>query len=229
MIEYIISDVTLFGIYIYVSTWICFQEGYVMSDKRFYRELEQGVKGLMLQLPLSNVAMSTILPYTKLSTTFSLKACVEYIVAVDFLLFFLHYMLHSNKYVYKKIHMEHHKTIYVVPFSATILTFNEMIVTGLIPTLLPLFFIDIDFIGWTLINIFVLIHGLFIHSTYKLPYEPFLLGSQNHAIHHMKKTVNYGFLLPIWDKLIRSETLKIPRAHIRQRVHRYYENKGKHL
>ena len=221
MIEYILSDVLIFGIYIYVSTWICIQEGYDMSNKRFYRELEQGVKGLALQLSLSNATMS-MLP--KMSTTFSPVACVEYLVAVDFLLFFIHYMLHSNKTIYKKIHKEHHKTVYVVPFSATRLTIFEMITSGLVPTLVPLFFIDVDFIGWTVINIFVLIHGLFIHSTYKLPYEPFLLGSQNHAVHHMKKTVNYGFLLPIWDKLLRFETLKTPRAHIRQRIHRYYKN-----
>ena len=227
MIEYIIYDMLFFGIYIYVSTWICIQEGYRMSGSRFYKEFEKGMVGLALQLPISNIVVSALLPYTQVTTEFSMYACVQYFVMFDFLQFIIHYMLHYNKNVYKKIHQKHHKTVYVVPFSATILSFNEIIITGLLPTLLPLFVIDIDILGWTLMNMLFFIHGLFIHSTYKLPYEPYLLGSQNHAFHHMKKTVNYGFILPIWDQLLKSGTFRIPRDHIRQRVLRYYENKGK--
>lgn len=227
MIEFVIYDTLFFLTYIYVGTWICKHENYSTADDRFYKEISKGTKGLLLQLPISNIAMTTIVPYTRLSDTFTFGACIEYLIMFDLLQFIIHYMLHMNKTVYKKIHMDHHKTVYVMPFSATNLTLYEIFITGLIPTLLPLFFIDIDFIGWTVMNIFFFIHSLFIHSTFKLPYEPLLLGSQNHAAHHMKKTINYGFLLPVWDQLARVGTYQIPRDHIRQRIHRYYDNKGK--
>jgi sterol desaturase/sphingolipid hydroxylase (fatty acid hydroxylase superfamily) len=228
MIEYLIYNTIFFGVYICVGSWICEQENYNTSDTRFLREFESGSRGLMKQLLVSNVITSNLIPYTQMSSTFSLYACLQYLVFFDFLQFLVHYMLHMDKDVYKKIHMDHHKTVYVNPFSATRMTLSEVMVTGIIPTVVPLFSINIDFVGWTIMNVFFFIHGLFIHSTYKLPYEPFLLGSQNHAAHHMKKTVNFGFLLPIWDEIAKSGMYQIPRDHIRQRIHRYYDNKGKH-
>ena len=222
MIEYLIYDSLFLFVYIYVSTWICRQEKYTMKGSRFYKEVEKGTLGLLKQLPMSNVILHTVMPYTRLTNTFSIIACFQYLLFFDFLVFCIHVLLHSNRTIYNLIHKEHHRTIYVVPFSATILDNKEYLCTGMIPTILPLFFIDIDLIGWTMINIFIFIHGLFIHSTYELPYEKYLLGSQNHSIHHVKKSVNFGFLLPIWDYIFGTRTYQ---KRIKNMIHRYYDNK----
>ena len=223
MIEYILYDLLFFGIYIGVSTWISIHEKYNIASLKFINEIKRGSKSLLVQLPTSNVVMTMALPYTRVTNEFSLMGCLYYLFFFDFLVFFIHWMFHQNKHVYKAIHHEHHITKYVSPFSATILDFKEHILIGIVPTLLPLFFVDIDLIGWTITNMLIFVHGIFIHSTYKLPYEGYLLGSHNHSLHHMCRHKNFGFLFPIWDELFKSKTRHIPRDRIRTRVHRHYE------
>ena len=223
MLEVLLYDIIFFGTYIGVSTWICIQEKYNLFGSRFYRELERGCKGLLIQLPVSNVLVSWIMPYTHMINEFSLRGCLWYIIAFDFLQFFIHWLLHLNRRIYRSIHHEHHKTIYVIPFSATIMDPVEYVLTGTIPTVLPLFFIEINLLGWVLVNMMVFIHGLFIHSSYKLPYEGYLLGAQNHATHHMVRNKNFGFLLPWWDQIFNTYTDHIPLDRIRNRIRHRYE------
>ena len=222
MIEFLLYDILFFWTYVIVSVNICVQQKIDLFNSRFVKEMERGCKRLLIQLPISNIMVSAIMPYTRIVDEFNLRGCLWYIIAFDFLQFFIHWSLHLNRHVYKRIH---HKTVYTIPFSATIMDPVEYIITGMVPTLLPLFFIQISLLGWAIVNMLMFLHGLFIHSPLKLPYEGYLLGAKNHTIHHIVKNRNFGFLLPWWDQLLNTETHHIPLGHIRRKIRRHYGKK----
>ena len=205
----IVYDALFMGVYIVTSLAICIKEKYNFK-KPLREEMFRGVKSLCLQLPMSNVAMGVC----EFGEVFSVKKCFYYLFLFDFIVFVFHYAMHSNQMLYEKIHKEHHKTIHVSPFSATILDPLEHVIVGIIPTVLPLVFVDIDKIGWTLTNLFIFLHGLIIHSTLHTPYDNLLLGSHEHATHHMFKKTHYGFLNPLWDILCGSNTYPIKRQQL---------------
>ena len=201
----IVYDLAFMMLYLIVSFYICIRERY--NFKRPLREeMINGTKSLCVQLPLSN--MSTYLcPF---STEFRLFNCIAYVFLFDLIVFCLHYSFHNNKWLYENVHKTHHKTIHVSPFSATILDIKEHILVGILPTILPLFFVDMTFVGWSITNAFIFMHGLLIHST--LDYRiGRLLGADEHATHHLFKNTHLGFINPLWDHMIGTATYPISR------------------
>ena len=204
--------------------FLCIQQGYPIMSNRLHREIKEGCKGILTSLPLSNIASVLVMPYTNVETTpFRWLPCFQYLFVFDMLLFMTHWLMHNYIFLYQTIHKHHHSTIYVSPFSSLILDIKEHIVTGLIPTNLSLFFIDISLIGWVMVNMLIFLHGIAIHSTYRLPYEgKWVLGSYNHASHHINMKAHYGFLNPMWDMLFNSLPYYISSSGINKRIMKYY-------
>jgi sterol desaturase/sphingolipid hydroxylase (fatty acid hydroxylase superfamily) len=221
---FLIYDAVFLLIYFSVSSFICFQEGYNLSNKLLQNEMIKGTKHFIIQLALSNITITCVLPYTYMGDYWSIINCIAYLLYFDTFVFWSHICLHRNKYLFHTIHQKHHKTLYVSPFSTTILSLKEYLLNTVLPTTLPLFFIRMNFASWTIVNLLIFFHGIFIHSTYKLPYEGyFLLGSKSHSIHHVAKSTNFGFLFPWWDKILGTNNTNISRERITKQIKNNYK------
>jgi len=188
-------NVAFMSLYWVMSLCICIMGGYNLTNRKLLGEAWRGTKSLAIQLPLSNLAIATLAP--KWSETQSVAACIAYVVCFDIIVFWYHTAFHASPYLYKKIHREHHMTHYVCPFSATSLSMSEHIVIGILPTLLPLYVIPMSEAGWGIINAAFFIHGLFIHSNIRSPFECLgFIGTREHAAHHVRPKTHMGFLIP---------------------------------
>lgn len=216
MIEFLLYDFIFFWTYVILSINICLRQKISLFNYRTGTEMEKGCKNLLIQLPISNM----IAYFTKFQDVSSLRACLWYVIVFDFLQFAVHWLFHSRVYLYKKFHREHHKSIYGIPFSATIMDPYEYFMIGIVPSFLPLMFIPMTFLGWSIVNYLLFIYSILIHSPVSLPF----VRSQHHLTHHLVRNKNFGYLLPWWDQFFNTETHHIPLSHIRQKTRRHYEN-----
>ena len=212
MLSYIIYDSVFLGLYVFVSYMICVYEKYQFRSP-LRNEISRGVASMMLQLPISNIAMELFTPF---GTGFNLLCCARYLVLFDTIVFWMHYMFHKVPYLYNNIHKEHHHTIWVSPFSATILDWKEHILIGVVPTVIPLYFIDMSMNAWAFMNILIFIYGMLIHSSVNLT------GAHAHASHHVFKNTNFGFIFPQWDFLMGTDNFSITRDQLLMGIAKTY-------
>ena len=206
----IVNFLIYFPLYFAVSLWICVHEGY--NFKRPLRnEMVKGVKGLAMELVTSHLAYKYLAPT---GDEFKVINCLHYLVAWDFIVFCMHYSFHQNDWLYQNVHKHHHETIFVSPFSSTIITVSEHLLVGIVPIIVPLFYINMHVIAWTLMNTLIFVYGMMIHSTLKLPWEGVLLGPREHATHHIYKQTNFGFLFPVWDLIMGTSSQPISRERL---------------
>ena len=112
-----------------------------------------------------------------------------------------HRLLHS-KMLYKKVHLEHHRSVVVTPFSVYRFHWYEALMLGAV---MPLAMVFHNFSIWSLLMLppLSLLWNLVGHSNYRP--RAFGLGwlaraSERHAAHHGKIHGNYGFSLPYLDQ-----------------------------
>lgn len=191
VIKYNLSFLALYWV---MSVYICIVGGYSLCSYRLMWECWKGTKSLVLQLPMSNIAVMALAPHW--AETQSFAGCVAYVACFDFIVYWIHTTLHAIPYLYKNVHQEHHRAHYVCPFSATTLSISEHVVIGIIPTILPLYLIPMSQIGWALTNAIFFVHGLFIHSNVRSPLEWCgFIGTREHATHHVRPKTHFGFLI----------------------------------
>ncbi len=212
MLQYILYDSLFMGMYVITSYMICVYEKYQFRSP-LRNEISRGISSMVLQLPISNVAMELFAPF---GTEFSILNCFRYLVLFDAIVFWMHYMFHTIPYLYVNIHKEHHQTVWVSPFSATILNWKEHILIGVVPTLIPLYIIDMSLGAWTFMNILIFIYGMLIHSSVDFP------GAHEHASHHVFKNTHFGFIFPMWDTWMGTSTYPITREQLLMGISKTY-------
>ena len=222
MKEFLLYDCFLFTFYFGIASIISYYEGHNFKNPNLQKEMIKGSKDFLIQLPLSNVFIYTLLDYTYIGEYWSIMNCIYYLMFYDTIIFWFHWLMHKSPYLYKHIHKKHHQTLYVSAFSTTILDVKEEIITGLLPSFIPLFFIRLNYTSWGILNLLVFFHGLLIHSTIQLPYERFLLGSKSHSIHHIAKNTNFGLIFPWWDMLLSTQNTLIQRETIVKKIKNKY-------
>ncbi|GMJ13450.1 sphingoid base hydroxylase 2 [Hibiscus trionum] len=134
------------------------------------------------------------------------KQLIIAMMVIDTWAFFVHWSLHQNKFLYRHLHVPHHRLIVSYSFGAQYMHPIEGVfdtVGGTIAILLsgmsPL--TSMFFISFTIIKL------VDDHCGMKLPGNPFYLFSNNaayHDIHHQLYGAKYNFSVyfVIWDKII---------------------------
>ncbi len=138
--------------------------------------------------------------------------CLEVFIVLlidDFFFYFLHKYMHTNKFIYKKIHKIHHRAntpipieyIYVHPLewmSGMIGPFIGMILMG-----------GISFYSYVIYLLIRNFHELHIHSgilTSKLfRILPFYGTNEHHDIHHSKRDGNYSSTFTYLDYIFKTK------------------------
>mmetsp|Transcript_10562 Transcript_10562/g.17061 ORF Transcript_10562/g.17061 Transcript_10562/m.17061 type:complete len:319 (-) Transcript_10562:240-1196(-) len=140
-----------------------------------------------------------------------------YIAFVEIGIYWMHRVLHTNKFLYKHVHALHHK--YNKPSTLTpwaSIAFNPL--DGLLqacPYLIATFFVPCHYLTHLILLFFTALWATNIHDTLNGDSEP-IMGSKYHLIHHTHYHCNFGqffiFCDWFWGTLKRPEDLRSRKA-----------------
>jgi sterol desaturase/sphingolipid hydroxylase (fatty acid hydroxylase superfamily) len=189
-----------------------------VDAKQIKRELKNSIFTLLIGATFSSIIIYfSTLGYTKIYTNFSdhhpFFAIFGFFILLlidDTWFYWCHRLLHHPK-IYRFVHLEHHKSIDVNPFTSMSFHVLESL-------LLTLWILPAAFIMPIYAPVLMLVQlwGLFDNVKAHLGYEfyPaklnkswfwFLTSSTHHNMHHSKFNGNYGVHFRIWDKLLGTE------------------------
>jgi len=125
----------------------------------------------------------------------------------DTFFYFLHRLMHENKFIYKKIHKIHHRANSPIPIDYIYVHPLEWM-SGFIGP-----FIGIIIMGGVSIYSFWLyllvrnFHEISIHSGLKTSFIkfPFYGTNEHHDIHHARRDGNYASTFTLWDVLFKTK------------------------
>lgn len=189
-----------------------------VDAKQIKRELKNSIFTLLVGATFSSIIIYfSTQGYTKIYTNFSdhhpFFAIFGFFILLlidDTWFYGCHRLLHHPK-IYRFVHLEHHKSIDVNPFTSMSFHVLESL-------LLTLWILPAAFIMPIYAPVLMLVQlwGLFDNVKAHLGYEfyPaklnkswfwFLTSSTHHNMHHSKFNGNYGVHFRIWDKLLGTE------------------------
>lgn len=189
-----------------------------VNNKQIKRELKNSLSTLLVGATFSSIVIylstkgyTTI--YTNISDHNPLFAFGGFFVLLiidDTWFYWCHRLLHHPK-IFRFVHLEHHKSVDVNPFTSMSFHFIE-------PFLLSLWIFPVAYLFPIYAPIFMLVQiwGLLDNVKAHLGYElypanlnkswlKFLTTSTHHNMHHSKFNGNYGVHFRIWDRLLGTE------------------------
>lgn len=132
-----------------------------------------------------------------------------YFALVEIGIYWMHRTLHTNKFLYKHIHMPHHK--YSKPDTLTpwaSIAFHP--IDGMLqacPYILCLPVVPCHYLTHTAMIFFTEIWATYIHDTMDWNIDP-IMGSKYHTVHHTHYIYNYGQIFTFCDRIW--GTLRVP-------------------
>ena len=188
------------------------------NNEQIKRELKNAFFTLMVGAFFSSIVIYlSIKGYTKIYTDakqhspfFVFGGFFMLLLIDDAWFYWVHRLLHHPK-IFKYIHLEHHKSVDVNPFTS--LSFH-----WLEPFLLTLWVFPVAFFIPTyapvlgVVQLWGLLENIKSHLGYELypkwwnkSWLRFLTSSTHHNMHHDKFNGNYGIHFRIWDRLLGTE------------------------
>ena len=134
---------------------------------------------------------------------------ILFVLLIDDLFFyFLHRLMHENKYIYKKIHKIHHRANVPIPLEYIYVHPLEWM-SGMIGPFLGMYVIGgISFESYCLYLVIRNMHEIHIHSGIKTSniskLIPMYGTNEHHDVHHSHREGNYASTFIIWDLLFRT-------------------------
>jgi Delta7-sterol 5-desaturase len=138
-----------------------------------------------------------------------LASMALYFMCVEIGIYWMHRTLHTNKTLYKYIHMLHHqynKAETLTPWAS--IAFHPL--DGILqasPYFVCLFFLPCHYLTHVLMLFFTAIWATYIHDAMDWNVDP-IMGSKYHTVHHTHYIYNYGQVFTFCDRVW--GTLRIP-------------------
>ena len=127
----------------------------------------------------------------------------------DIFFYFVHRLIHVNKFLYKKIHRIHHEANMPVAIDYIYAHPLEWMVGYIGPFIGILLYGGISIYTFWLYLIIRNLHEIFIHSgihsssfLYKI--IPFAANNKHHDLHHEKYNCNYASTFTFWDGIFKT-------------------------
>ena len=113
-----------------------------------------------------------------------------------------HRLLHTRPL--RRFHAAHHRSHISTPFSTYAFHPVEALLLGSVP-LVPMLLHDFSFEALLCLPVLSILLNVLGHANYEFsrsaPARGLLGASRRHALHHARYHGNYGFLLPVFDRL----------------------------
>jgi sterol desaturase/sphingolipid hydroxylase (fatty acid hydroxylase superfamily) len=109
-------------------------------------------------------------------------------VLTEFFFFSAHRILHI-RWLYKRIHVVHHRFRAPTAWSAQFAHPIEYVFGNMLPIALPILIVSPDLLTLWNFGLLALLNTQLVHSGYQLPLAPWSVA---HDLHHFKVNVNYG-------------------------------------
>lgn len=189
------------------------------KKKTFFREIKQSLQtSVILGVIGMLLIYSPLHDYTKVYEDINDYSIwwipLSFILAVmihDTYFYWLHRFMHHPK-IYRRFHLEHHKSINPSPWTSYSFNFIEGVLEGMVTPII-LFIMPIypgTFLAFTL---FSFIYNVYGHLGYEIAPKWFrksvlfelMNTSVHHNLHHEKFLGNYGFYFRIWDRIMKTE------------------------
>ena len=147
-----------------------------------------------------------IIKYSRLEYSYFINfiKIVLFFLIADFFSYWYHIFVHRLHPVIKNyIHEYHHKKDTMWFLDTINVTTIEIIITTIITYIIPHFIINPNMNEFIFIQIIVITHQFYIHSsfTYKYPI-PYFISSKYHEKHHKIGGGNYGLFFEFWDYIM---------------------------
>ncbi len=188
-----------------------------ISNEQVRREIKNAFFTAIVGVVMSSIVMflhskGQTKIYTNFNdhTFFSIAGFFIILLLDDTWFYWTHRLLHHPK-IFNYIHLEHHKSTDVNPYTTMSFHFVEPIISTFwiipvayfIPTYLPVF---------ALAQVYGLLNNIKAHLGYELypkwwnkTWLRYLTTSTHHNMHHSKFKGNYAVHFTIWDKLMGTE------------------------
>jgi lathosterol oxidase len=125
-----------------------------------------------------------------------------YLTIWDFVFYAGHLFLHLPL-VYRFAHAHHHRCRAPVAWSALCVDPVDEIFEGILPALMPLLVAPFHLSTVYAVNLALMYHAMWLHTSAKASPNPFLLTPKDHNLHHAYGERNYNFavLFTAWDRM----------------------------
>ena len=127
----------------------------------------------------------------------------------DTFFYFLHRLMHENKYIYNKVHKIHHRANSPIPIDYIYVHPLEWMSGFIGPFIGILALGGVDIYTFWLYLFFRNFHELAIHSgivTSRFSnIVPFYGTNEHHDLHHAKRNGNYASTFIVWDKVFKTK------------------------
>jgi sterol desaturase/sphingolipid hydroxylase (fatty acid hydroxylase superfamily) len=189
-----------------------------VDTKQIKRELKNSIYTLLVGATFSSIVIYlSTQGQTKIYTNFSdhnaffaFGGFFILLLIDDTWFYWCHRLLHHPK-IFRFVHLEHHKSVDVNPFTSMSFHFIEPFLLSL--WILPVaYFIPIYAPVLMIVQIWGLLDNIKAHLGYEFyptnlnkSWFRFLTSSTHHNMHHSKFNGNYGVHFRIWDRLLGTE------------------------
>jgi len=120
---------------------------------------------------------------------FRIFQMIKFICILEFIAYIYHRLSHEIQFIYKNSHYIHHKNIVVYPIDS--FEFDSIDSIALLTYFnIPLYFVPMNWIDYSLILYVYTIYSILIHSD---------IFTKEHIIHHRRFKYNYSIMIPIFD------------------------------
>ena len=166
---------------------------------------------------ISNLIVSiSLIIFIVFNHTFSnhlipkLQNIIFYFMTTDAVYYWTHRIIHKNPSLKEFFHFTHHEAIQLVPFDIFYTDYKENILYLFIIYIVPLLFIELNFIEYVIILIISFYHSYYTHSDIKNNFIlPLFINSNYHKKHHkIGGGGNYSVFFNIWDEYMGSKLKK---------------------
>ncbi len=180
--------------------------GIQIKSEIFYSLITLIIYGLGIWLFLYWVKNGKTRMYANIDdfgTLYFISSIVVMIVLHDTYFYWTHRLIH-HKWIFKYVHLTHHRFSNPTPWAAFAFHPLEAIISmGIIPIILFL----IPFHHWALFVFitFLTVYNAIIHLGFKIPYitsGEIQNTGEDHNLHHQGVAGNYGLYFNFWDKVM---------------------------
>lgn len=195
------SLIPIFGGLLLSYGWTRWQNEYFYNPKestfvigyKLLKNIESGAVGVIVQSSILNESYYINYPISKIE---EIMRIILWFLCLDLSFYLSHRAMHKYKWIYKKIHKEHHLAVNTYPIDAYILTPIETVCITLNILTGNILGLKVTERSQVIVMLFLLFHNILIHGS-----PSYTKKISFHNVHHKLQNYNFSGNTPFMDIL----------------------------